>query len=50
MHIPRDIGLKTRFLLEYPEKINGFKNEKGIHGNREYENKEVLYALKSEMQ
>lgn len=41
-HIPRDIGLKSRFLLECPEKINGFKYEKGIHGNREYENKSSM--------
>lgn len=44
MHIPRDIGLKSRFPLEHPEKINGFKNEKGIHGNREYENKSSMLS------
>lgn len=41
-HIARDIGLKSRFLLERPEKINAFKYEKGTHGNREYENKSSM--------
>lgn len=42
MHITRDAGLKSRFLLERPEKIIGFKDEKRIHCNREYENRSSM--------